>query len=197
MKNMTHVDSKHKMVIDNKPSAFEPGETILDVALRNSIYIPTLCHLKGATPTGACRICVVEVTGAPNLVPACATPAADGMVVLSESREVIEARRSIIRLMLSSGHHNCAIRDFDTKDWTQFQLKVLEEDGEQDLCPVWGLQTSGSCLQIPGKSKGASPVPEQIPHGKGQSFYYKGFFPLYPLRPLCPGMQGDPGEQCH
>eukprot|EP00828_Plagiopyla_frontata_P014688 TRINITY_DN19184_c0_g1_i1.p4 TRINITY_DN19184_c0_g1~~TRINITY_DN19184_c0_g1_i1.p4 ORF type:complete len:103 (+),score=18.67 TRINITY_DN19184_c0_g1_i1:131-439(+) len=40
--------------------------------------------------------------------------------------------------MLSSGHHNCAIRDFDTKDWTQFQLKVLEKDGEQDLCPVWG-----------------------------------------------------------
>lgn len=138
MKNMTDVDSKHQMIIDNKPSAFEPGETILDVALRNSIFIPTLCHLKGATPTGACRICVVKVAGAANLVPACATPAADGMVVLSESREVIEARRSIIRLMLSSGHHNCAIRDFDTKDWTQFQLKVLEEDGEQDLCPVWG-----------------------------------------------------------
>lgn len=126
------------ITIDENQFTFETGETILEVAHRNNIFIPTLCHLKGATPTGACRICVVEVEGAPNLVASCAAPATSGMVVATESQEVINARRTIIRLMLSSGNHNCAIRDFDTKDWTVFQLKVLEDDGGQDLCPVWG-----------------------------------------------------------
>jgi predicted molibdopterin-dependent oxidoreductase YjgC len=124
--------------IDDNLFRFEPGETILEVAHRNDIFIPTLCHLKGTTPTGACRICVVEIQGAPNLVASCAAPAVNGMVVYTESQEVINARRTIIKLMLSSGNHNCAIRDFDTKDWTMFQLKVLDEDGAQDLCPVWG-----------------------------------------------------------
>ena len=41
--------------------AFSPGQTILEVATENGIDIPTLCHLKGTSPTGACRICVVEV----------------------------------------------------------------------------------------------------------------------------------------
>lgn len=129
---------KNNIVIDNHQLSFEPGETILEVAHRNNIFIPTLCNLKGTTPTGRCRICVVEVKDKHDLVESCATPASNNMVVHSESKKVIQERRSIIRGMLSSGNHNCAIRDFDTKDWTQFQLKVLKEDGTEDLCPVWG-----------------------------------------------------------
>lgn len=166
----------NQIIIDNKTFAFEPGETILDVAHRNNIFIPTLCYLKGATPTGACRICVVEVQGAPNLVPSCATPAATGMVILSESQEVIQARRSIIRLMLSSGHHNCAIRDFDTKDWTQFQLKVLEEDGEQDLCPVWGeckLQDLAYRYQV--KARGLPQSKSKYPMERVNPFIIRDF----------------------
>ena len=52
------------IVINGNEFSFEPGESILDIARRNSIDIPTLCHLKGASPTGACRVCVVEVEGA-------------------------------------------------------------------------------------------------------------------------------------
>lgn len=166
----------NRITIDNNSFAFEPGETILDVAHRNNIFIPTLCHLKGATPTGACRICVVEVKGAPNLVASCATPAGNGMVVLSESQEVIQARRSIIRLMLSSGHHNCAIRDFDTKDWTQFQLKVLEEDGEQDLCPVWGeckLQNLAYRYQV--KARGLPQSQSKYPMERVNPFIIRDF----------------------
>jgi len=129
---------QNPIVIDNHQLFFHPGETILDVALRNHIFIPTLCHLKGAIPTGTCRICVVEVKGENEPVPSCSTAAASNMVIYSESKKVIEERRSIIRTMLSSGNHNCAIRDFDPKEWTQFQLEVLEEDGTNELCPVWG-----------------------------------------------------------
>jgi formate dehydrogenase major subunit len=126
------------MVINNREVRFDPGQTILEVAGVNNIEIPTLCHLKGTTPTGACRICVVEVEGANNLIPSCSEPARAGMVVQTESSEVIKARRSIIRLMLSSGNHNCDIKDFDTKDWTQDQLRLLEGESPQELCPAWG-----------------------------------------------------------
>lgn len=126
------------ITIDNKQFEFEAGETILEVAQRNNIFIPTLCHLKGTTPTGSCRVCVVEVKGARDIVPSCSTPAASGMVVRSESPAVIKARKNIIQLMLASGHHNCAIRDFDPEDWTSFHFKVLKDDNYNELCPVWG-----------------------------------------------------------
>lgn len=126
------------MVINNREVRFDPGQTILEAASANNIEIPTLCHLKGTTPTGACRICVVAVKGAKNLVPSCAEPARAGMVVQTESTEVVNARRTIIRLMLSSGNHNCDIKDFDTKNWTQNQLNLLEKDSNQELCPAWG-----------------------------------------------------------
>jgi predicted molibdopterin-dependent oxidoreductase YjgC len=124
--------------INGNELTFEPGETILQVARRNNIDIPTLCHLKGATPTGACRVCMVEVERARTLLAACATPAGPGMVVQTESPKVVTARKQIIQLMLSSGNHNCAVRGSDDAEWTAFQLKVQTEDGSDELCPVWG-----------------------------------------------------------
>ena len=67
------------IMINGNEWTFKAGETILEVARRNGVDIPTLCHLKGTTPTGACRICVVEVEGADTLMASCATPAAGGM----------------------------------------------------------------------------------------------------------------------
>lgn len=126
------------MIINGNECAFEPEETILTVARKNHIDIPTLCHLKGATPTGACRICVVEVERARTLLAACATPAVKNMVVHTESSKVVEARRMILQLMLSSGNHNCAVRGSDGQNWTEFQLKVQKDDNSTELCPVWG-----------------------------------------------------------
>jgi predicted molibdopterin-dependent oxidoreductase YjgC len=129
---------KNIITINGNEFTFGPGETILEVAQRNSVDIPTLCHLKGATPTGACRVCVVEVEGARSLLASCATPASNKMVVRTESKTVVEARRLIIQLLLSSGNHNCAVRGSDDKDWTRFQLNVQKDDGSAELCPVWG-----------------------------------------------------------
>ncbi|MBU1399220.1 MAG: (2Fe-2S)-binding protein, partial [Proteobacteria bacterium] len=131
-------EQQNKITINGHDFIFEPDETIISVAQRNSIDIPTLCHLKRTLPTGACRICVVEVKGARSLLPACSTPASNNMVVYTESAPVIEARRLILQLLLSSGNHNCAIRCSDGKDWTQFQLNVQKDDGSGELCPVWG-----------------------------------------------------------
>ncbi|MCB2193066.1 MAG: formate dehydrogenase subunit alpha [Deltaproteobacteria bacterium] len=88
---------------------FQPGQTILQVARDHGVKIPTLCYLKDCTPAGACRICLVEVTGARTLVASCATPAAGGMEVFTDSDKVREARGLAIELLLSSGDHNCLL----------------------------------------------------------------------------------------
>ena len=129
---------QNMMLINGNEFTFESGETILDVAQRNSIDIPTLCHLKGATPTGACRVCVVEVEGARSLVASCAAPAASNMVVRTESAKVIASRRMVIQLLLSSGNHNCAVSGAAGDNWTEFQLKSLQTENTAELCPVWG-----------------------------------------------------------
>jgi predicted molibdopterin-dependent oxidoreductase YjgC len=126
------------ITINHNYFPFKEGETILDVARQNHIDIPTLCHLKGAFPTGECRICVVEVKGARTLVVACATPAQDGISVLTESPKVVKARKSIIELMLASGNHNCAVGCLAGAKYTGFQLRVQQNDKSSELCPAWG-----------------------------------------------------------
>ena len=141
------------ITINQRKLKFKADQTILDVAESNGIHIPTLCHLKGATPTGACRICVVEVEGARTLMAACSTPAAAGMKILTKSPKVVRARRAILELMLASGNHNCAIASGQRSDWTDFQTKVQSEDESQELCPVWGdckLQELAYAYQVTG-----------------------------------------------
>jgi len=144
------MSDKQTLSLNGNQFEFEPGETILEVCRKNNIDVPTLCHLKGATPTGACR----EVENARSLLTACSTPAAANMVVETESPTVIEARKEILQLLLSSGNHNCAVRGSDNKDWTDFQLKVREDDNSEELCPVWGdcrLQDLAYRYQVSGE----------------------------------------------
>jgi formate dehydrogenase major subunit len=130
--------SENTFILNGNTVSYEPGQTILEAAEKHHVRIPTLCHLKDTTPTGACRICVVEVKGARSLLPSCSTPVSKGMVVLTESPQVVAARKEILELMLTSGNHNCAISGSDRGSWTDFQSRVLEEDGAAELCPVWG-----------------------------------------------------------
>ncbi|HHE75117.1 MAG TPA: 2Fe-2S iron-sulfur cluster binding domain-containing protein, partial [Desulfobacteraceae bacterium] len=158
------MNDQGNITINGNAFSFEPGETILAVAGRNHIDIPTLCHLKGASPTGNCRVCVVEIENEKDLLPSCATLAEAGMVVHSESPEVVKARRMIIQLMLSTGNHNCAIRGTSSDDWTQFQMKVQQYDDSSELCPVWGdcrLQDLAYRYQVePGRfSDAGTPYP--------------------------------------
>jgi predicted molibdopterin-dependent oxidoreductase YjgC len=153
---------QNQLVMNGNTFTFEPGETILEVARRHSIDIPTLCHLKGTTPTGACRVCVVEVEGARTLLPACATPAGRNMVIQTESPKVVEARRTILKLLLASGNHNCAARGSDEGDWTAFQLAVEADDRSDQLCPVWGdcrLQDLAYRYQVTGEGLPGTVIP--------------------------------------
>ena len=104
---------ENKITINSKEYSFSQDETILDVANRNNIHIPTLCYLKDATPTGACRICVVENMKTGKIMPSCATPAENGMTVETDSRNVFESRQQTIAFLMASGNHNCQISSKD------------------------------------------------------------------------------------
>ena len=157
--------AQNTIIINGNEFVFESGETILEIARRNDIDIPTLCHLKGATATGACRVCVVEVQGARSLVASCAAPAANNMVVRTESASVIVARRTVLQLLLSSGNHNCAVCGTGGVNWTEFQLHVQQMDDSQELCPVWGdchLQDLAFRYQVTGEKFDATQTPYPI-----------------------------------
>ncbi|MFW6414775.1 MAG: molybdopterin-dependent oxidoreductase [Thermodesulfobacteriota bacterium] len=97
--------------INGQEYSFKQGETILDVATANRIYIPTLCYLEKANPIGSCRICVVELSGVDTLLPACSTPANSGMDIWTESERVVQFRRQVLRMLLDCGYHDCPVCD--------------------------------------------------------------------------------------
>ncbi len=150
------------IIINGSPFEFETGQTILEVAQANRITIPTLCYLKDATPTGACRICVVEVKGASTLMTACSTPAADGMDVMTESAAVVASRRETLELLLASGNHNCSIGSGREGDWSGYQMQAAASDSFNTLCPSWGdcrLQDLAYQYQVEGGKYPRKDVP--------------------------------------
>ncbi len=93
--------------VNNQNIEANKGETILDVLKRNGINVPTLCHIKDFFPTGACRMCVVEVEGRRNLVTSCSEPVAEGMKIQTDSPRVVNARKTIVELLLSNHPDDC------------------------------------------------------------------------------------------
>ena len=84
-----------------------PGETVLTALKRNGVTVPTLCHMNDMLPSGACRLCVVEIEGQRTLTPSCAFPVADGMVIQTHSPRVMQARKTIIELLLADHRDDC------------------------------------------------------------------------------------------
>ncbi len=98
-----------KGYIDGKAVEVNAGETILSVARRNNIEIPTLCHLKEFNEVGFCRLCVVEVEGQKDLISSCDTPFEDGMVITTNSKNVENSRKSVLSLLASKHRFNCFV----------------------------------------------------------------------------------------
>lgn len=87
----------------------EEGKTILETANSVGINIPTLCHMKDLFPTGACRICSVEVSGMRGLIPSCAYPVQEGMEIETNSPRVRRARKTIVELLIENHPQDCLI----------------------------------------------------------------------------------------
>ena len=99
--------SEIKLIINGKECIGQQGQTILEVAENNGIFIPTLCHLASVKHYGACGVCVVEGEKMPKLMRACSTMAADGWVINTESKRVQQARKVALELLMSDHDGDC------------------------------------------------------------------------------------------
>ena len=113
----------------------EKGTTLLEAARFLGFPVPTLCHMDGLHPFGACRLCLVEIGEGPRikLVSSCTYPAEEGLHVRTASRRVMRARKMIIELLLASSPQSKTIQDlasaFDVK-----QQRFRQEFEDCILC---------------------------------------------------------------
>ena len=98
---------KLRINIDGREVTGLPGQTILEAAADHGVHIPTLCYDERTEIYGSCGLCVVEVAGNPKLVKACATPIAEGMVITTNSKRVVESRKTNLELLLSKHIGDC------------------------------------------------------------------------------------------
>lgn len=97
------------LTIDGQAVSAAEEQTILEAAQEAGIGIPTLCHLEGMSPVGACRLCLVEIEGMNRLLPACVTRVGEGMVVRTQSERLSRYRRMLLELLFAERNHVCAV----------------------------------------------------------------------------------------
>jgi bidirectional [NiFe] hydrogenase diaphorase subunit len=100
---------KVKVRIDGEVIGASAGQTILEVARANSKYIPALCYMEGLSTVGACRLCVVEVSGVARLLPACTTPVQEGLAVTTSSPQLRSYRKMVLELLFAERNHVCSV----------------------------------------------------------------------------------------
>ncbi len=96
-----------KMKINGIEIAFERGKTVLEVCKGAGIFVPTLCHDDRLEPYGGCRLCLIEIKGVRKLLPACTTPADEGMEITTENERLTKIRKEVLALLLSNHPNEC------------------------------------------------------------------------------------------
>jgi len=141
------IDTGTKSVeLDGRSVPFQAGETILEVAQRAGVHIPTLCHDPRLEPAGACRTCLVEIGGWRRLAPACATRAADGMKIQSANARVERHRKTLLSLYLTDHPQERSVAERGApnellemaerfgaeRDWGYMPSKRAARDGDRN-----------------------------------------------------------------
>lgn len=143
--------------INNITVEVPEGTTILAASKKAGLRIPTLCFVEGLQAIGACRVCVVELEGARNLVASCSMPVAEGMKVHTNSRRVREARKAVVELLLSE--HNGECQTCDRNEDCELQalaaelgIREVSYEGERtrkriDTSTPALMRDSGKCIK--------------------------------------------------
>ena len=123
------------LTINGVDTKVEKGTTLLEAAQFLGFPIPTLCHMEGLSPYGACRLCVVEIGEEPNsqLVTSCTFPCQEGLKVRTASKRVMRARKMIIELHLASCPQSKVIQDLASK-WDVHQQRFKQEYEDCIMC---------------------------------------------------------------
>jgi len=141
--------------INGREVVAKKGETILDVARKEDIYIPTMCHLPKATPNASCRMCVVEAEGVDGFVLSCNTPPVEGAEFKTDSDSLYKERQNIMKLYNVNHPLQCGVCDKSGE--CDLQNKTLEFDISEQNYAVkdqarkkkkWGVHTYDPALCI-------------------------------------------------
>jgi len=126
-----------ELILNGLSVKAEEGWTILETAQFFGLEIPTLCHNDGLSPYGGCRLCVVEIGEGPRakLVSACTYPAEEGLVIRTDTKRVISARRMMIELMLSVAPGSKVLQDLASK----FGVTHMRFTPRNEECVLCGL----------------------------------------------------------
>lgn len=98
---------KINLTINDQLITADEGTTILIAASKAGIKIPFLCWQPGQKTDGTCGLCVVEVEGIDRLVPSCSTAVAEGMIILTDTEDILDMRRNVIEIMFGDDVHDC------------------------------------------------------------------------------------------
>ena len=141
-----------ELILNGLPVKAEEGWTVLETAKFYGLEIPTLCYNEGLSPYGGCRLCLVEIGEEPRskLVSSCTYPAEEGLVVRTDTKRVIEARRMMIELMLSVAPYSKQIQDLASK----FGVKRMRFSVRNEECILCGLCVRMCNEQMDGKAIG-------------------------------------------
>ncbi len=161
------------ITIDGKPYEAQACDTVLQVALRNGVHIPNLCHDDRMEPSGSCRMCIVEIEGVRGLPTSCTMPVSDGMVVRTHTEQIEAIRRTDLRLLLSD-HPNDCLRcernggcrlqdlayeyrlDFPTKPYEKHTNNLVEDDNPFIVRDYAKCIMCARCVRICDEVQGAS-----------------------------------------
>jgi predicted molibdopterin-dependent oxidoreductase YjgC len=121
------------LTINQKKILAHQGQTILQAARDNQIEIPTLCFHKDLSPTGNCRMCMVEVAGQRFLQAACVTAVVDGMVIETHNTKVVQSRKQNLELLLVNHPQDCITCDVSD----ECELRDLVNEYKVKV-PAWG-----------------------------------------------------------
>ncbi len=125
------------LTINGLAVSVEEGTTLLEAAQSLGFPIPTLCHMEGLTPYGACRLCIVQIgqDEKAKLVTSCTYPAQEGLEVRTASNRVLKARKMIIELLLASCPQSKTIQDIAAK----YEVRQQRFKQEYEDCILCGL----------------------------------------------------------
>jgi formate dehydrogenase alpha subunit len=132
-----------EIVINDRPVETRKGQTILEAAGNAGILIPTLCYHKDLSPSGSCRLCMVEIEGRRGQSAACTTEIAEGMIVRTETPDLFETRRTVLELLLRN--YVDAGYAGTNRDETEFMRWVRHYDARlpQGVRPVARYEVAG------------------------------------------------------
>ncbi len=141
-----------ELVLNGLVVKAEEGWTLLETARFYGLEIPTLCYNEGLSPYGGCRLCVVEVgeAGKSKLVSSCTYPVEAGLIVRTDTKRVMAARRMMVELMLATAPGSKVLQDLAS----QFGVTQVRFDVRNDECVLCGLCVRMCAEQMDGRAIG-------------------------------------------